>query len=137
MLQLTNVGNNSLLDYGAIATRGVMEEIRRLAAQLEGRRVLHLSAPAFGGGVAARLYALVPLMRDAGLDAEWRIIRGDDEFFGATKTIHNALQGSPQALTGEQEDVYRRFNEENAQELEDEYDFVIVHDPQPAFVIEH
>src|SRR5213082_641541 len=137
MLQLINVGNKSLLDYGTIATRGLMEEIRRLAAQLEGKRVLHLSATAFGGGVAEILYALVPLMRDAGLDAEWRIIRGADEFFGATKTIHNALQGSPQGLTGEQKEVYRRYNEENAHELEDEYDFVIVHDPQPAYVIEH
>src|SRR5213080_1454993 len=137
MLQLINVGNKSLLDYGTIASRGLMEEIRRLAAQIEGKRVLHLSATAFGGGVAEINYALVPLMRDAGLDAEWRIIRGADEFFGATKTIHNALQGSPQGLTPEQEEVYRRYNEENAHELEDEYDFVIVHDPQPAYVIEH
>src|SRR6184192_1075229 len=137
MLQLINVGNKSLLDYGTIATRGLMEEIRRLAAQLEGKRVLHLSATAFGGGVAEILYALVPLMRDAGLEAEWRIIRGADEFFAATKTIHNALQGSPQGLTPDQEQVYRRYNEENAQELEDEYDFVIVHDPQPAFMVEH
>src|SRR5437870_4733901 len=136
MLQLINVGNKSLLDYGTIASRGLMEEIRRLAAQLEGKRVLHLSATAFGGGVAEILYALVPLMRDAGLDAEWRIIRGADEFFAATKTIHNALQGSPQGLTPEQEQVFRRYNEENAQDLEDDYDFVIVHDPQPAFMIE-
>src|SRR6266446_76177 len=136
MLQLINVGNKSLLDYGTIASRGLMEEIRTLAAQLEGKRVLHRSATAFGGGVAEILYALVPLMRDAGLDAEWRIIRGADEFFAATKTIHNALQGSPQGLTPDQEQVYRRYNEENAQELEDNYDFVIVHDPQPAFMIE-
>src|SRR6266487_1822950 len=136
MLQLINVGNKSLLDYGTIASRGLMEEIRRLAAQLEGKRVLHLSATAFGGGVAEILYALVPLMRDAGLDAEWRIIGGADEFFAATKTIHNALQGSPQGLTPDQEEVYRRYNEENAQEFEDEYDFVIIHDPQPAFMIE-
>jgi trehalose synthase len=137
MLQLVNVGTKSLLDYGTIASRRLMEEIRRLAAQLEGQRVLHLSATAFGGGVAEINYALVPLMRDAGLDAEWRIIRGADEFFGATKTIHNALQGSPQGLTPEQEEVYRRYNELNARELEGDYDFVIVHDPQPAFVIEH
>ena len=37
-------------------------------------------------------------MADAGLDAEWRIIQGEDEFFKVTKTIHNALQGSPQGL---------------------------------------
>ena len=137
MLQLVNVGTKSLLDYGTIASRGLMEEIRRLAAQVEGKRVLHLSATAFGGGVAEINYALVPLMRDAGLDAEWRIIQGADEFFGATKTIHNALQGAPQGLTPEQEEIYLRFNGLNAKELEDEYDFVIVHDPQPAFVIEH
>src|SRR2546423_1410047 len=137
MLQLINVGNKSLLDYGTIASGGLMEEIRRLAAQLEGKRVLHLSATAFGGGVAEILYALVPLMRDAGLDAEWRIIHGADEFFAATKTIHNALQGSPQGLSSEQEQIFRRYNELNAAELEDEYDFVIIHDPQPAFVIDH
>src|ERR687887_1120120 len=137
MLQLVNVGQKSLVDYATIATRGLMEEIRRLAEPLRGKRVLHLSATAFGGGVAEINYALVPLMRDAGLDVEWRIIRGADEFFGATKTIHNALQGSPQGLSPEQEEVYRQFNELNARELDDEYDFVIIHDPQPAFVIEH
>ncbi|HEX6489804.1 MAG TPA: glycosyltransferase [Gaiellaceae bacterium] len=137
MLQLVNVGTKSLVDYGTIASRGLMEEIRQLAGQLEGKRVLHLSATAFGGGVAEINYALVPLMRDAGLAVEWRIIAGAEEFFGATKAIHNALQGSPQDLTAEQKEVYRRYNELNARELEDDYDFVIVHDPQPAFMIEH
>src|SRR5919199_2235511 len=137
MLQLVNVGRKSLQDYATIATRGLMDEIRRLSEPLAGKRVLHLSATAFGGGVAEINYALVPLMRDVGLDVEWRIIRGADEFFNATKTIHNALQGNPQGLTEEQEEVFRRYNELNAQELEDEYDFVVVHDPQPAFMIDH
>ena len=55
---------------------------------------MHLSATAFGGGVAEINYTLVPLMDDAGLDVEWRIIDGEDEFFDVTKTIHNALQGA-------------------------------------------
>src|SRR3954449_6423971 len=137
MLQLVNVGNKSLLDYGTIASRGLMEEIRRLAAQLEGKRVLNVSATAFGGGVAEINYALVPLMRDAGLDAEWRIIAGADEFFAATKTIHNALQGDPTGLTPTQQEVYRRFQTLNAEEFSDEYDYVLIHDPQPAGMIEH
>ena len=33
-------------------------------------------------------------MQDAGLSVEWRIIKGADAFFAATKTIHNALQGN-------------------------------------------
>jgi trehalose synthase len=137
MLQLVNVGQKSLADYATIATRGLMEEIRRLAEPLRGKRLVHLSATAFGGGVAEINYALVPLMRDAGLDAEWRIIAGAEEFFAATKTIHNALQGDATSLTPTQQEVYRRFQALNAEEFSDEYDFVLVHDPQPAGMIEH
>src|SRR5712691_8641518 len=131
MLQLVNVGQKSLSDYATIATRGLMDEIRRLAEPLAGKRLMHLSATAFGGGVAEINYALVPLMKDAGLDVEWRIIAGGDEFFAVTKAIHNALQGSPEGLTETQQEIFRRFNALNAEEVEDEYDFVIVHDPQP------
>jgi trehalose synthase len=137
MLQLVNVGQKSLADYATIATRGLMEEIRRLSEPLRGKRLVHLSATAFGGGVAEINYALVPLMRDAGLDAEWRIIAGAEEFFAVTKTIHNALQGDPLALSATQQEVYRRFQELNAEEFADDYDYVLVHDPQPAGMIEH
>src|SRR5213593_2631315 len=100
MLQLVNVGHKSLADYATIATRGLMDEIRRLAEPLAGKQVVHLSATAFGGGVAEINYTLIPLMQDAGLETEWRIIRGAAEF-------------------------------------EDDYDFVIVHDPQPVGMIDH
>ena len=136
MLQPVNVGHKSLGDYATIATRGLMDEIRRLAEPLAGKRVAHLSATAFGGGVAEINYTLVPLMRSVGLDAEWLIIRGADEFFDVTKTIHNALQGNPQGLTDEQQAVYRSYNEQNAREFADDYDFVVVHDAQPASMIE-
>jgi trehalose synthase len=136
-LHLVNVGTKLLADYASIASRGLMDEIRELAAPLEGKRVLHLSATAFGGGVAEILYTVVPLMRDAGLDVEWRIIHGQDEFFDVTKTIHNALQGDPQGLTAEQEEIFRRYQMLNAEALDAFYDFVVVHDPQPVGVIEH
>jgi trehalose synthase len=137
MLQLVNVGQKSLVDYATIATRGLMEEIRRLAEPLAGKRLVHLSATAFGGGVSEINYALVPLMKDAGLDAEWRIIAGAEEFFATTKTIHNALQGDEQGLTKAQQEIYRRYQALNAEEFDDDYDFVLVHDPQPAGLIEH
>jgi trehalose synthase len=137
-LQLVNVGTKLLGDYASIASRGLMDQIRELAAPLQGKRVLHLSATAFGGGVAEILYTLVPLMRDAGLDVEWRIIQGQDEFFDVTKTIHNALQGDAGGLSAEQQDIFRRYQKLNAEALDGfAYDYVIVHDPQPAGVIEH
>jgi trehalose synthase len=135
VLQLVNVGHKALRDYATIATRGLMDEIRRLAEPLEGKRVVHLSATAFGGGVAEINYTLIPLMQDAGLDVEWRIIRGQEEFFNVTKTIHNALQGAPQGLSAEDKEIFVRYQELNAAEFEDDADFVIVHDPQPAGMI--
>jgi trehalose synthase len=136
VLQLVNVGHKSLADYATIATRGLMDEIRRLAAPLEGKRVVHLSATAFGGGVAEINYTLVPLMVSAGLDTEWRIIRGAEEFYNVTKTIHNALQGNPHGLDDEQREIFGRYQQLNAQEFEDTYDFVIIHDPQPVGMID-
>ena len=114
-----------------------MDEIRELAEPLAGKRVVHLSATAFGGGVAEINYTLVPLMQDAGLEVEWRIIRGADDFFNVTKTIHNAIQGDPHGLSDSHKEIFRRYQELNAREFTDDYDFVIVHDPQPVGLIEH
>jgi trehalose synthase len=136
MLSLVNVGRKSLADYASIAARGAMAEIQALAEPLQGTRVLHLSATAFGGGVAEINYTLVPLMVDAGLEAEWRIIQASDGFFDVTKTIHNALQGNPEGLTEEQKANYAACNAENARHLEDDYDIVIVHDAQPAAMVD-
>ena len=66
---------------------------RRAAARASASSTL--SATAFGGGVSEILYTLVPLMRDVGLEVEWQVIYGREEFFNATKLMHNALQGAP------------------------------------------
>ena len=66
MLQEVALGQKSLADYTHIAGRGLIEQIRELAEPLKGKRVLHVSATAFGGGVSEILYTLVPLMRDVG-----------------------------------------------------------------------
>jgi trehalose synthase len=138
VLQLVNVGHKSLADYATIATRGLLDEIRALAEPLAGVRVLELSATAFGGGVAEIQYTLMPLMQDAGLEVEWRIIRGADEFFAVTKAIHNALQGNPRGLSEEERAIFERFQQLNAHEIDaSAYDVVVVHDPQPVGVLAH
>jgi trehalose synthase len=137
LLQLVNVGHKSLGDYASLVSRGLMDEIRRLAEPLAGKRVVHVSATAFGGGVAEINYTLVPLMADAGLAVEWRIIRGAEEFYNVTKAIHNALQGDPRSLTPDEREIFARYNAQNAAELEaNAYDYVVIHDPQPAAMIE-
>jgi trehalose synthase len=132
MLQPVATGHKSLADYTHICGRELIEEIRELAEPLKGRRVVHVSATAFGGGVSEILYTLVPLMRDVGLDCEWQVIYGREEFFNATKLMHNALQGNPQDLDEEQWSTWEQYNEMNARELSSGWDVCLVHDPQPA-----
>ena len=69
MLQPVAVGHKGLADYTHIVGRSLVEEIKALSDELKGKRVLHLSATAFGGGVSEILYTLVPLMRDVGIEA--------------------------------------------------------------------
>ncbi len=131
MLQEVSLGNKSLADYTHIAGKELSEQIRALAEPLQGHRVLHVSATAFGGGVSEILYTIVPLMRDAGIDAHWQVIFGKEEFFNATKLLHNSLQGADETLSDEQWELFDEINELNAKGLEGEWDTIVVHDPQP------
>jgi trehalose synthase len=132
VLQPVAVGSKTLADYTHLVGRDLIEQIRALAEPLKGARVVHVSATAFGGGVSEILYTLVPLMKDVGLEAEWQVIYGREEFFNATKLMHNALQGAPEDLSDEQWDTWRRYNEMNARELVGGWDVALIHDPQPA-----
>ena len=131
MLQEVALAQKSLADYTHIVGRGLVEQINELSVPLKGKRVLHVSATAFGGGVSEILYTIVPLMCDVGLDAHWQVIFGREEFFNATKLLHNSLQGDPATLTAAQWKLFDEFNELNADGLQGEWDAIVVHDPQP------
>jgi trehalose synthase len=135
--QRVNPGNKSLADYRSIIRRELYDEIVVLGESLRGKRVLHVSATSFGGGVAEILYTLVPLMRDAGLEAEWDIMFGSEPFFNVTKSFHNALQGADYELTVEDRAIYEEYNRISAEALQKEgedWDVILVHDPQPALL---
>jgi trehalose synthase len=134
VLQEVNMGARSLADYTHIVGRPLVDEIRSLSESLQGKRVLHLSATAFGGGVSEILYTLVPLMRDVGIDAHWQVILGREEFFNVTKLMHNSLQGAAESLDEAQRETYDRYNHLNAMGMEGGWDVVVVHDPQPAML---
>jgi trehalose synthase len=134
MLQPVSVGHKYLSDYASIVGRPLVDEIRSRAERLKGKRILHVSATAFGGGVSEILYTLIPLMIDVGLEVEWQVIYGREEFFNATKLMHNALQGNPQDLTEAQWETWERYNKINAEQLSEGWDVCIIHDPQPAAI---
>ena len=77
----------------------------------------------------------VPLLRSVGVDADWQVMHGSDEFFAVTKAVHNGLQGADIAWTPAMQRTYLEKVLDNALLLEGHYDYVVVHDPQPAAML--
>jgi trehalose synthase len=125
----------TLDDYAAIVGPEVIGQLHRLAERLGPRRLVNINSTKAGGGVAEILNRTVPLFKQLGLDTQWEVIQGDQEFFEITKTMHNALQGMKVNLTPAMMEHYREINRENAQKFTWEADFVVIHDPQPAYLI--
>ncbi len=134
MPQTVDVGIESLENYRSFTDDDTIDEIMRLARQLRGAKILQLNACAHGGGVSELLKSELPIMRDLGLDVDWRVISGDQGFFGVTKSFHNGLQGGAFTLDDGIKEVYLDTNAKNAEALEERYDYIIVHDPQPLAI---
>lgn len=127
---------NGLNDYIPIVGQDVIDQLHRLAARLTKRRFVHINSTRTGGGVAEILSRAVPLLNQLGLETNWEVIIGDPEFFEITKAMHNGLQGDRVRFTLRMMEHYREINRENAKRFTWEADFVLVHDPQPAALIE-
>ena len=137
MLERVPLLDKHLADYADAVEPGTLDRIRELAAPLRGARVLHVNATAYGGGVAELLATHVALLRDLGIEAEWQVIHGSDEFFTVTKHVHNALQGADVEWNSQMERVYLERVLDNALQLEGDWDYVVIHDPQPAAMLEY
>jgi trehalose synthase len=124
-------------DYAPLIGEEALERILHKSHRLRGLRVLHLSSTFYGGGVAEILSSETLLARSLGIKADWRLIQGSPDFFSVTKKIHNALQGGDINLTELKKEVYEEVIVQNALRLDMDYDFIVVHDPQPLPLIHH
>lgn len=128
----------ALSAYEAIVGSSAVAQLRRIGEKLAGLRVVHVNSTREGGGVAEILEWMVPHMRDVGVDASWEVIHGDSRFFEITKAIHNGLQGKIVDLPKKDWRIYQDVNEKNAVRLRpllEEADIVVIHDPQPAYLL--
>jgi trehalose synthase len=132
MLELVPIGSRPVADLRGVAPDALLDDLARSAAALRGARVLHVNATPYGGGVSELLRSTVSMLNDLGLVADWKIIHGDERFFQVTKKIHNGLQGAAGRITPADREAYLETSRRNAELLEERYDFVFLHDPQPA-----
>jgi len=123
--------------YKKFITNHQLKEIKRLAKELKGLKVNLINSTPRGGGVAEILKSLVPLMKGVGLEAEWYTIPGREDFFKITKEMHNALQGKSYEFPFSHRKRYLYHMIRSAYLMQDmKADIWVVHDPQPAGVIQ-
>ncbi|MGD9031731.1 MAG: glycosyltransferase [Desulfobacteraceae bacterium] len=133
--------NKGILEqYAEVAGADVVEHLRQLAQPLKGLHVVHVNSTRLGGGVAEILHKMVPLMQELGIQTTWEVIEGNSTFYQCTKNFHNAIQGNQVSIPESQLKVYEETNAQTAELLRgrlQDADVVLVHDPQPAALINH
>jgi trehalose synthase len=125
-----------LEDYAALLGAAEIEELRALAKPLRGRSIEMINSTAIGGGVAEILNRLVPLAEELDLQIKWNVMTGGEDFFDVTKSFHNALHGAPYHASQRDFDIFLAYNERNRKTLPLDAEFVVIHDPQPAALID-
>jgi len=132
MLHTVDTGVRSIQTYRGVVPDEILDSLIEAAEPLRGARVVQVNATAYGGGVSELLNAAVPLWNGLGVVTDWKLIAGDEAFFRVTKKIHNALQGAAETLSAAERELYLANAEKNARAFEERYDYVVIHDPQPA-----
>jgi trehalose synthase len=130
------LGRIPLEDYAKLLGAGEIEELRALAKPLRGRSIEMINSTAVGGGVAEILNRLVPLAEELDLAIKWNVMTGGEDFFDVTKSFHNALHGAPYHASQRDFDIFLAYNERNRTTLPLDAEFVVIHDPQPAALID-
>jgi trehalose synthase len=123
-------------DYQGLAPAGSLRLIRHLARELEGKSFLHVNSTRQGGGVAEILGRLLPLLEEVGVRTRWEVITGPPEFYVATKRIHNTLQGADLPFTPAMREAFLDASRRALGQMDLAADLVMIHDPQPAALIE-
>ena len=125
-----------LEEYAPLLGEPEVAELRALARPLQGKRVQMVNSTAVGGGVAEILNRLIPLAEELNIDIHWDVMQGGADFFEVTKSFHNALHGGTYVSRAEDFAIFREYNKRNFDLVRQDAEFTIIHDPQPAGLIE-
>jgi trehalose synthase len=121
--------------YASVVGSAEIEELKTLARPLQNRSIAMVNSTAVGGGVAEILNRLIPLAGELGVGIRWEVLKGGADFYEVTKSFHNALHGAPYHATQRDFDIFQSYNELNRKQIDLGAEFVVIHDPQPAALI--
>jgi trehalose synthase len=129
-------GMGKLDDYRAVAPRGSVDFMLRIAERLRGRRVVQVSVSRYGGAADEILNRIVPILNDLGIEAAWEVMLGSADFEAIVTAVSKGLAGVEQVVT---EGMLARLHAtcaENARRLPLDADLVIVHDAATLLLVE-
>lgn len=129
--------HSALDEYREVSPKGTVDFLYRLSDLVQGKSFLHLNAVRYGGGMSEVLRRLVPMMLSLGVEARWEVLAGSQEYFVVVTRMLNALQGRDDKLTDDMYQTYAHVIERNAKALKLEADMVMVHDHQPAGLVDY
>ncbi len=130
------MNGRTVQEYEPIIGTQRLGQLQRLADGLRHLHFVHVNSTRTGGGVAEILNQLVPLFNSLGLQARWEVAEGTPDFFDVTKRMHNALQGQHVPFSDKDINTYQMTNRYNQKLLNLEAEVVVIHDPQPAALID-
>lgn len=122
-------------EYIPVVGQSVIDDLKLVAGNLEGKVIQHINSTAVGGGVAEILNRMVPLLRELGVDTKWDLIKGGEQFFEVTKKLHNALHGRKEEVTRRDFEIFIEASNRNIEEVSIYGDIVFIHDPQPIALV--
>lgn len=128
---------NRLEDYRKVTPPGSVDLLYHMSEKVKGKSLLNINSTRSGGGVAEILNRLVPMLNELEIKVGWEIMQGSEGFFKVTKAFHNALQGRDPGISDRMYQLYIEENRENAKRLTFDADMILVHDPQPAALIDY
>lgn len=123
-------------DYRAVAPRGSVDFMLRIAERLRGRRIVQVSASRYGGAGAEILNRMVPILNDLGIETSWEVMLGSVDFDAIVTAVSKGLAGVEQVVT---EAMLARLHATcagNAKRLPLDADLVIVHDAASLLLVE-
>ena len=123
-------------DYRAVAPRGSVDFMLRIAERLRGRRIVQVSASRYGGAGAEILNRMVPILNDLGIETSWEVMLGSVDFDAIVTAVSKGLSGVEQVVT---EAMLARLHATcagNAKRLPLDADLVIVHDAASLLLVE-
>jgi trehalose synthase len=126
----------TLDDYRAVAPRGAVDFVMRLAETVRGRRLVHVTASRYGGGIAATLNRTLPVVNALGVETTWEIIVGTAEFDASARGLALALHGIEQVVTEAMLERLHATCVDNASRLPLAGDLVMVHGSAPFLLVD-